>query len=308
MVFWVQAIQREEVYAQFIAQLLEGRGETEEEKLLKVINTIAKGESCEFLDTELLPETKSYVLGLSPNEGRISVRFFYESSFGELLSHINAHYERLSIESPRYETKQFPSIQDILYETVNKNAKNKSAQPILVGALMQSVLQDTLYPAALYSHVMLRIHAERAINRNRAAILKAYLLKNHPEKREAIKTMNLNEETEYLPYVLGRMFAVLEDIQSAAIGKETLRERYFNAASSTPAVVFPQLIKLSNSHMRVLARENKGLQIVKEKELEKLFGKVHSNFPTNLSLEDQGIFMIGYYHQVQARYQKKKED
>ena len=117
--------------------------------------------------------------------------------------------------------------------------------------------------------------------------------------------MKLNEETDYMPYVLGRLFAVLEDVQRNAIGKETLKDRYFNSASSTPAVVFPQLLKLANSHMRVLSRDNKGLQIKKEKELECLFEKIHSNFPARLSLEDQGIFMIGYYHQVQKFYEKK---
>ena len=120
--------------------------------------------------------------------------------------------------------------------------------------------------------------------------------------------MKLNEDTDYMPYVLGRLFAVLEDIQRSAIGKETLRDRYFNAASSTPAVVFPQLIKLSNSHLRVLEREKKGLQVNKEKEMGQLMGKIKESFPTSLSLEDQGIFMVGYYHQIQKFYAKKSND
>ena len=152
---------------------------------------------------------------------------------------------------------------------------------------------------------MLRIHSERTINRNRAAVLKAYIIKNYPEKEEVVNSMKLNEDTEYMPYVLGRLFAEFEDIQRNAIKKETLRERYFNAASSTPAVIFPQLTKLSNSHMRVLGRENKGLQVKKDKELGALFDKIHANLPLRLSLEDQGIFMIGYYHQKQKFYEKK---
>ena len=147
----------------------------------------------------------------------------------------------------------------------------------------------------------------RKVNRNRAAILKAYIIKNYPDKKEVVNTMKLNEDTEYMPYVLGRLFAVLEDIQRNAINKETLKERYFNAASSTPAAVFPQLIKLSNSHLRVLAREKKGIQIIKEKELQQLFQKIHDSFPVHLSLEDQGIFMVGYYHQVQKFYEKKSD-
>lgn len=118
--------------------------------------------------------------------------------------------------------------------------------------------------------------------------------------------MYLNRECEELSYVLGRMFAVLEDIQQSAIGKENLKAQYFNSASSTPSVVFPRLIKLSNNHLRVLARNNKGAQVNKEKELQELFSKIHEEFPGRLSLEEQGLFIVGYYHQLQERYTKKE--
>lgn len=305
VVFWADAKENESSYASFWAEFLGDMDEPTEQKLLTVMDAIAKGQDCTYEAATLKPETKFYILGLAPNAARLSVRFFYNNTFGDMVSNIKKHYERLEIERPVYEKREYPSIQDILYETVNKKAKNKQVQPILVGALMRSILEDGRYPAALYNHMMLRIHSERMLNRNRAAVLKAYIIKNYPKKREVIGSMKLNEDTDYLPYVLGRLFAVLEDIQKNAIKKETLRERYFNAASSTPAVVFPQLIKLSNSHMRVLKRDNKGIQVKKEKELEQLFNKIHSNFPARLSLEDQGIFMIGYYHQVQKFYEKK---
>jgi CRISPR-associated protein Csd1 len=306
-VFWAESEQNEDAYAQFMMELLGDMEESEEEKLLKIMDAIARGNSCNYEEMQLDPDTKFYVLGLSPNAARISIRFFYSGSFGKMISNIQEHYRRLAIESPEFEKKKYPSVGDILYETVNKNSSSKHPQPILVGALMRSILDNTRYPDAVYNHIMLRIHSERYINRNRAAILKAYILNNFEAKREVVDTMVLNEETEYTPYVLGRLFAVLEDIQTSAIGKETIKDRYFNAASSTPAVVFPQLLKLSNSHMRVLAREKKGLQIVKDRELQELFDKIHNNFPAHLSLEDQGVFMIGYYHQVQKRYKSNKE-
>ena len=304
-VFWADTEENEEGYARFLLEFSGDLDVSEEHKLLSIMDAIAKGKTCEYGEGELKPDTKFYVLGLSPNAARISVRFFYNSTFGKMITNIKAHYDRLKIEKPSYVKKEYPSIGDILYETVNKNATNKQVQPILVGAFMDAVLHDQRYPAAIYSHMMLRIHAEHEINRNRAAMIKAYIMKNYPDKKEVVDSMKLNEETDYMPYVLGRLFAVLEDVQRNAIGKETLKDRYFNSASSTPAVVFPQLLKLANSHMRVLSRDNKGLQIKKEKELECLFEKIHSNFPARLSLEDQGIFMIGYYHQVQKFYEKK---
>ncbi len=305
VVFWAETENNESNYTRFMSSFFGNMEEDEEKKLLKIMHRIARGERCEYEAAELEPETPFYMLGLVPNAARISVRFFYTSSFGELVSNISCHYTRLAIESPPYEKRDYPDIRDILYETVNKKSTTKQAQPVLVGALMRSVLENGRYPAALYTHLMLRIHAEHSLNRNRAAIVKAYLLQNYPDKKEAVNTMKLNEETDEIPYVLGRLFAVLEDIQKNAIGKETLRDRYFNAASSTPAVIFPQMMKLANSHLRVLGREKKGLQVKKERELLELFNKVHSHFPARLSLEDQGVFMIGYYHQVQKRYESK---
>lgn len=305
VVFWAE--NGEDGYSDFFTVLLGDTEEAEEKKVIRIMNAISRGEQCSYEDVELKPETKFYVLGLSPNAARISVRFFYNSTFGEMLYNINEHYQRMQIVKPVFEIKDYPNIGNILYETVNKNASKKQAQPILVGALMRSVLENQMYPAALYSHILLRIRSDRYVNRNRAAIIKAYIIKNYPNKKEVINTMELNENTEYIPYVLGRLFAVLEDIQNTAIQKETVKDRYFNSACSTPAVAFPQLLRIANSHMRVLARENKGAQVLLDKQLQEVMSKMHAGFPKNLSLEDQGIFIIGYYHQVQKRYEKKNK-
>lgn len=305
VVFWAENGKDE--YSDFFATMLGDVEEEDEKKVIRIMKNISKGEKCSYEDAELKPETRFYVIGLSPNAARISVRFFYNSTFEKMLYNMNEHYQRMQIVKPVFEIKKYPSIGDVLYETVNKNASKKQAQPILVGALMRSVLENQRYPAALYSHILLRIRSERYVNRNRVAMIKAYIIKNYPSKKEVVNTMDLNERTEYVPYVLGRVFAVLEEIQNTAIKKETVKDRYFNSACSTPAVVFPQLLRIANSHMRVLARENKGAQVILDKQLQELMSKIHAGFPKNLSLEDQGIFMIGYYHQVQKRYEKKNK-
>ena len=212
----------------------------------------------------------------------------------------------MEIESPVFEKKKFPSIRELLYETVNKKSTKKQPQPILSGALMRAVLENRPYPAGLYNNIMLRIHAERQVSRNRAAFIKAYIIKNFTDKKEAADTMKLNEDTEYVPYVLGRLFETLEEIQFQAIDKETVKERYFNSASTTPSVVFPQMLRLANSHLNVLKRDKKGMQVNLEKQLSGLCNKIHSDFPKYLSLEDQGIFMLGYYHQQQKKFSKNE--
>lgn len=304
-VFWAKTNKSESAYTNFMSQFLDGADEDEEEKMLSVMSHIARGEIADYKETELNPGVPFFILGLSPSVARISVRFFYGNTFGKLVSNVQKHYKRMEIESPVYEKKRFPSIREILYETVNKKSTKKQSQPVLSGALMRAVLEDRSYPAGVYNNIMLRIHAERFLNRNRAAFIKAYIIKNYPGKKEAVDTMKLNEDTDYVPYVLGRLFEILEEIQSEAIEKETIKERYFNSASTNPSIVFPQMLRLANSHLNVLKRDKKGAQINLEKSLGGLCGKIHSNFPKYLSLEDQGIFMLGYYHQQQKRFAKK---
>ncbi len=305
-VFWAKAKNDENAYVDFMSQLLDGADENEEDKLLLAMSHIAAGEQAGYMETDLNPDVPFYILGLSPSVARISIRFFYSGTFGNIVSNIQDHYKRMEIESPVFEKKKFPSIRELLYETVNKKSTKKQPQPILSGALMRAVLENRPYPAGLYNNIMLRIHAERNVSRNRAAFIKAYIIKNFTDKKEAADTMKLNEDTEYVPYVLGRLFETLEEIQFHAIDKETVKERYFNSASTTPSVVFPQMLRLANSHLNVLKRDKKGLQVNLEKQLSGLCNKIHSDFPKYLSLEDQGIFMLGYYHQQQKKFSKNE--
>ena len=108
---------------------------------------------------------------------------------------------------------------------------------------------------------VLRIRAEREITRGRAAIVKAWYLRNtKDEQLKEVMTVELNEQSNYLPYLLGRLFAVLEDVQQRANPgiSTTIKDRYFNSASATPATVFPLLINLAQKHLTKL---DKGLAI-----------------------------------------------
>ena len=121
-----------------------------------------------------------------------------------------------------------------------------------------------------------------------------------------VAQVKLNEETRYAPYVLGRMFAVLEGIQEAANPgiNTTIRDRYFNSACCTPAVVFPVLIRLAQAHLKKM---DGGLSAYMNRQLQALMGMLDEAYPGRLNLSDQGIFQLGYYHQRQKRYEKKEE-
>ncbi len=253
----------------------------------------------------LNPEQPFYILGLSPNAARLSVRFFYQDSFGNILKHIKSHYERMEIIKPTYEKREYLGIGRMVFETVNQKAREKKPIPNMAPMVLQAVLSDTRYPESLYNNLMIRIRAEQGkITWGRAAIIKAFLIQNRAYgKGETL--MGLDEERNDTAYVLGSLFSVLEAIQEDANPgiNATIRDRYFNSASTTPGTVFPILLRLKNSHIKKLRED---LKVYYEKIITKQMGKL-KDFPKRLNLDEQGLFDLGYYHQTQARYTKKED-
>lgn len=283
-----------------------------ENDILNTLHHLSKGESIQWDDTRLSPDTLFYVLGLAPNAARLSVRFFWQNSFGALARNLERHYQRLEIIRPSFD--KFPTfpIWRLVLETVRKASPGSRApepHPRLAGDLLLAVLNDTLYPATLLNGVEQRIHAERNVSRGQAAILKAYYTKYleqfQPDSpmKEAL-TVELNEQTNYLPYLLGRLFAVLEGLQQSANPgiNTTIKDRYFNSASATPAIVFPQLINLAQKHLNKL---DGGLAVYYDKQITELSSRITQTLPTRMSLAEQSAFQLGYYHETQRRYTAK---
>ena len=272
------------------------------------VKRIAEGKSIEFEETLVNPERKFYVLGLAPNAARLSVRFFWHNSFGSFMRNINEHYKRLEIIRPEYDSFQEIPLWKLLSETVNQNSKNKAASPVMSGQLLQAILTDGRYPATLLNNVNIRIRADRKINYCRAAIIKSYYLKNkNKDVPEEVLQVALNNETTNVPYNLGRLFSILENIQQKANPgiNTTIRDKYFNSASATPASVFPIILNLSQKH---LSKIGGGLQVVLAKEMQDVIDKLGVEFPKRMNLAEQGSFQLGYYHQTQARYQGKNKE
>ena len=273
------------------------------------VKALADGAPVDLDGIPLHPENHFYVLGLAPSAARLSVRFFLQDTFGNMLKHLLEHYRRLEIVKPSYVENGALPLWRLLGETVNPNSREKKASPPMAGAVARSVLTGGMYPVSLFEQTMMRIRAEQTVSYGRAAIIKAFLTKNNQfHVPKEVLTVELNEQSAYLPYVLGRLFAVLERVQLDANPgiKATIKDKYFNSASSSPATVFPLLTKLSQSHLRKL---NTGLRISYEKRITELEGRICQTLPAHMSLPEQGAFHLGYYHQVQKLYEKKvKED
>ena len=278
-----------------------------EKELRDMVDELLHGSPVRFDETLLDRDRPFYILGLSPNAARLSVRFFLQNSFGGFLEHVRAHHDRLRIVKPSFDKFETLPLWKLLGETVNQNSRDKSPSPNMTGAVLRAILMDEPYPATLLHGALLRIRAERDVTRGRAAIIKAYYLKRpHPDIPKEVLTVSLNPDSTSIPYNLGRLFSVLEAVQSSANPgiNATIKDRYFNAASATPGHIFPILLNLSQKHLRKL---DGGLRIHYEKQVTALMGLLPEAFPPRLNLPQQGAFQLGYYHQTQKRYEKKEE-
>ena len=303
VVCWAEGAEPQ--YSQFTGMSLFGDAlpdSLSDDDLYAALNHLAQGLPCEEL--KLDPNRPFYILGLAPNAARLSVRFFYRNSFGALMKNVNDHHERMRIVGNRY---TITPLWAMLRETVNLNTTDKAPSPVLTGAAARAIFTGTAYPASLLEAVMLRIRAEREITPGRAAILKAYYLKNANKLcPKEVLTVSLNENSTNIPYTLGRLFAVYEAVQEAANPgiNATIKDKYYNSAGATPAVIFPILDSLCQKHLRKL---DTGFRITFDRQIGQIKNVLGESYPVRLSLPEQGSFNLGYYHQKQFRYTKKED-
>ena len=254
--------------------------------------------------SELNPNTKFFVLGLSPNSARIAVRFWYAGSVREIAENLYQHFDDIEIARTKNQPKHLSLFRLLVSTALEEDAKK--IQPNLAGDFMKAILSGTPYPGTLLSSVIRRIKAEREVTYPRALLIKAVIVRKaryKNEKEEVGMALDLNNQN--IGYRLGCLFAVLEKIQEEASPgiNATIRDRFYGSASSTPVTVFAHLMKLKNHHLSKL--ENRGRAV----NFEKIIGEIVDDikdFPGHLSLDDQGRFAVGYYHQRQDFFKKKE--
>jgi len=250
-------------------------------------------------------ETRFYILGLAPNAARASIRFWHMDKFGAVIKNLLMHQIDMDVE--RKNQDDIISSWRILKEiSVRKDLKKLS--PLMAGKLTEAIIRGTQYPQSLYTAVLTRIRADNDVNYIRAGLVKACLKRKariYKNGKEGVFTVALNNENSNSGYLLGRLFAVMEKAQKDALGEKinaTIKDRYFSSATATPGAVFPTLIKLSQYHI-----EKSDYGYARDREIQQIMQSV-DKFPSHLSLDDQGQFILGYYHQKQSFYIKKTED
>ena len=267
--------------------------------LRAALKRLANSLPCDDLGVD--PKRPFYVLGLAPNAARLSVRFFLHDSFGKLMKNVNDHYDRMEIVRPSFDKQEILPLWLMLRETVNLNSRDKAPSPAMAGATVRAVFSGGPYPASLLEAVMLRIRAESSVTRGRAAIIKAYYLKNpHSDCPKEVLTVSLNEASNNPAYVLGRLFSIYENVQQAANRgiKATIKDKYFNSAAAMPASIFPVLNNLYQKHLRKLSP---GLRKYFDNQVVELKSKLGESYPVRMTLAQQGAFDLGYYHQRNSK-------
>lgn len=304
-VFWAEApdpaaaAAAEDMFQQFTA-VNEGM---EADKVGALLDNLRHGRPVGDLQPALSPGVRFYVLGLAPNAARLSVRFFVEDDFGAVAKRYLKHIDRLRIDPPPREEN--PSIWRMLIETAVLR-KSDNIQPNLAGDWFRAILTDTPYPMTLLSSLIMRLRADHDVNALRVAILKSVLIKNFNVEAP----VSLDPACRDKGYLWGRLFAVFEQVQVAALGtgvNATIKDKFYGAASAQPRKVFRIIECGSANHLSKIGKQNPGRRINLEKLIAEIMEEMTPSddpFPASLPDKSQALFALGYYHQRNAFFRK----
>jgi CRISPR-associated protein Csd1 len=288
--------------------------ESETVQLQAEIEKLAKGRPLSEIAPELDPKTQFFILGLAPNAARLSIRFWLQTEFGHIQQRLAEHFQDLALDPLPWKTP--PSIWRLLMQLAphreGQKPKMEDVPAHLAGELMRAILTGQRYPRAILSQLIARFRADGEISGLRVALVKAVLQREFRKQltKEEIP-MTLDESNTNPAYLLGRLFAVLENIQRIALGDRvnaTIADKYYASASTVPYSVYPRLLAGSKHHLSKVRKEKPGLAFNLEKEMGQIVSQLPTEFPRHFSIENQGRFSIGYYHQKNARFSNTAKD
>jgi CRISPR-associated protein Csd1 len=292
LVYWTGAPAEAESFLGFVLDR-QPEDNALREKVLAALSAIVQGRNPQEFGE---PENPLYVLGLSGDAGRISVRYWHRSTLEDFYARLKDHFSALAIEREHENQPQYPTMWQLLKATVRRadNGKYDEIRRGLPEAFLQAILNGSIYPMELYTAVLRRMRIEGRVSYFKAATIKAVLVRNYA----------MNDEQEQGPsYRLGRLLAVLEKLQYGAVGSAPING-FFGSASVTPGLVFPRLIRGAQPHCAKLKAQGKaGLAIWYQQRVQEILEPVTA-YPQRLNLIEQGLFGLGYYHQQRAIYTK----
>lgn len=258
-------------------------------------------------------DNRFFVLGLAPNAARIALRFWHAAPLAEIAERVRRWFDDLALVRPSFERDEHPALKALLRAVVLQR-KDDNIPPGLSGDVLRAIFTGTPYPALWLNLAVQRCRAEQEVSYHRAAVIKACLSRpaHRSTSTEEEPATMLDPTNQHASYRLGRLFAVLEKIQEESAGgnlNKTIRDRYYGAASSTPASVVPLLLKLKNHHVSRLDERGQRMlyRAFQDHRPDDYIGEILAgvgDIPAHLTLPEQGRFALGYYHQRQAFFTK----
>lgn len=314
VVFWAQASNKAQADAaeNLLADFFDARDDDsrETQQLRHALEQVSEGRPLRELNPQLEDGTRIFVLGLAPNASRLSIRFWETGTLATFTQRLADHFNDLSLEPSPWRTP--PAVWRLLLATAPSRegrAKSEDVPPQLAGELTRAILTGGRYPRSLLSNVIMRLRADGDITGARVALCKGVLAReqrlDHKKIDKGVLPVSLDPSNTDPGYLLGRLFSTLENIQRAALGKQinaTIGDRYYGAASATPAIVFPLLIRNARHHLSRLRKDKPTFAASLQKQVGEIVDSLGTTFPRSLHIEAQGHFAIGYYHQTQARF------
>lgn len=271
---------------------------TTADELQECLKSPFLGKSPSNIDT-----TGFYGMTLTGNAGRVAIKDWFEADISTVLSNMSEYYTDLQI---GYSDARLPMFQII--KALDPPGTNTSVAPDLSRRLTLAAMKGGELPINLIPAAMTRIRLagnDSGKVRTLCALIKATLNRSKTHSYRRTLTVTVDNNNHEPAYLTGRLFALLERLQGAALNdlNASIRDRYFGSASTNPAMVFPRLLRVSTHH----AKKAAGAGIWLERLKGDVIGKLPSSgFPTTLTLAEQGVFAIGYYHQREEFFQKKK--
>jgi CRISPR-associated protein Csd1 len=311
-VFWADASDAETAQlaeSSFLSMFNDVDEEIEvRDKIKPILEAIRQGQPWQSFNPKLVEGTRFYVLGLAPNAARLSIRFWFENDFGVLAHNYSRFVADMAIDPPDRDNNI------TIWKYLNETAilgKRENVQPNLAGDWMRSILMGSNYPLTLLNAVLMRLRADGDLNARRVAILKSILVRNFKSKEAPVA---FDPDNKNKGYLLGQLFALYEQIQSAALGRNvnaTIKDKFYGSASAQPRKVFSILDRGSANHLSKIGKQKPGYKVNLEKSLGEIMGRMSPStdpFPTALSAEEQALFGLGYYHQRNEFFKAKTEE
>ena len=309
-VFWADASdadaaeEAEGVFAALFTDIDEG---AQAQRVRTVLEKIRSGRPLREAGPELEKGVRFFVLGLAPNASRLSIRFWLETDFGTVTRNYQRFVEDMRIEPPPRDP--YPALWKYLAETAVLG-KRDNVPPNLAGEWMRAILTGTPYPLTLLSTLLMRLRADTNVNALRVGTLKALLTRNYKwEVPVALDSSNTDKG-----YILGRLFALYEHLQKAALGPKvnaTIKDKYYGSASAQPRRVFALLERGSANHLSKIGKQSPGRKVNLEKQIGEIMGMMQPSsdpFPATMSAAEQALFGLGYYHERNELFRSKKDD